>query len=1818
MSTNDHSISLKNKFLRGVSALALAVAVAAAGSLAISTPARAQTVIDDAATINADDAAGISFIATDDGANAATVTIDISGGSITLGVDATNAFVNNSADGDVDDNLTLNITGANTVTFADDVISGNNNSEGTIAIVVGSTDVASIAVFQGNITDNNAAAATITLGNASGAETQTVTFDTAFAENLTIAAAIDDDNAGTDDTSVINIQNTDTGARTITFSDVIGTTQQIDTINIGGDGNDITVVFNAATDAADINIGSADGSSATVTFATTVDSTTIDIGNGGVTADTIVVNFAVAGDTNVTGNIEGAATDTETINITDTDNGTDDDQVNFAGTIGAATAVDAINVGSATLSGTADFAANVSTTTLTILGGDAGGGNEDSAVFFSGSTLTAAVVLDDGSDTATLTFDNFGAQTMTGAITAQADNEGILTIANQSVGTAAFSTVGATGTDIATLNISSGVDEGTASFSGAVFATTVNVGNASNMQGTAGSVATFSSTVAATTMNVTGGTGAAAEAASVTFTGTPTITTLNVISGTGDDASDALATFNSATVSVTTITLEENSAARTATLTFSGGAAQAVSSAIDGATAEEGTVNVLAGTNLVTFAGVVGNSAGQGIRVLNVGNAATAGNAEFDGTVDAATITITTNEAGDAVANFDAAVLATNIAITSGDTAGDLASATFAGNVTAATAITLNNGAGGDNATATFDGTTAQTVVGNIVAASDGEGLIAVTNTAGVTFRDNLGVAATGLASMTITSGATLTQRPQDATNDDLTFDVVGNVDNGAGGTGGTLVLQAGTATTVLGGDITLATITGTSNLTAITVQGGTGGAAAAGGVVGGAVVDTAFVGAQTVGTFTFQGGAGGSGIDDDTSSDAGNGGAVAASTVTGLIAGNVVITGGNAGTAGAGGAAQQGGDAGTGGLVVVTDLTGGITGNLTMTSGNASAGGAGGTAGAGGAAGNGGVVTLTDVSTGTITGNVTIASGSAGNGGIAATANNGANGGNGGAVTVSDITAAITGNVTITGADGGDGATSNTTGDSGDGGNGGAVTTTFSGAIAGNVALTAGDGGDGGAAGSAAGDGGDGGTGSSVTASIEANVGGTITLNDGEAGTAGAADTGTFGAAGTAGTVTLNFTGGAAQAVTGAVTAAADGEGTINIRNVNATGVTFGSNVGASGAGLLALNVGDGTAAGDGVFNGAVTATTITLASTSGDSTADFNGNVTGAVVITDGVSANLFAATFAGNVTGTIAITDAGGDDATLTFDGATAQTVSGAVTAAADNAGQIILANAAGVTFSSTIGVLGTEVAAVTVNANTSATFSGAVNANAITVNGTATFGENANLADTTLTIPANATIIVGSNVAAGETVLAATAVVMGGGAGTVGLQMPSNFSTGTIVLINDDDDDDISAEVTDFNVTDTVLVNYTVQSTGGDASQIEVVASKNSAASIASSLGVTTAAASALDNGVTAAANDAAALAAYTTALNTGGTAAKLAAEQSQNSPSALTATSVVAAAVGTRVFGVGVARLASLRTGAAYASAAGTGFATGNEGWRNSVWLRPFTYIADQDARSGIAGYDAKTFGVAAGADVKFGEADNWTAGLALSYANSDIDGEGAGNSDTDINSYQVTVYGDYTTSGWYVEGLVGYAYNSVDTARQITFGGLTRTAKGDYNADQYMARIGTGRPIKVGSNSFLTPSVGFQYTHVANDSYTETGAGALNLTVNPEDIDIALGIVGARYHVNVPTEKGIVTPEIRGSVSYDFAGDEAQSTSTFTGGGAAFQVAGADVAELGGSIGAGLSYTTSDGRVTFGADYDAEFKADFLGHAGRIELKLHF
>ena len=73
------------------------------------------------------------------------------------------------------------------------------------------------------------------------------------------------------------------------------------------------------------------------------------------------------------------------------------------------------------------------------------------------------------------------------------------------------------------------------------------------------------------------------------------------------------------------------------------------------------------------------------------------------------------------------------------------------------------------------------------------------------------------------------------------------------------------------------------------------------------------------------------------------------------------------------------------------------------------------------------------------------------------------------------------------------------------------------------------------------------------------------------------------------------------------------------------------------------------------------------------------------------------------------------------------------------------------------------------------------------------------------------------------------------------------------------------------------------------------------------------------------------------------------------------------------------------------------------------------------------------------------------------------------------------------------------------------------------------------------------------------------------------------------------------------------------AGDEGQSTNTFTGGGAAFKVTGQEVAEFGWSVGGGLAFAPLDAQgLTISANYDADFKEKYTGHSANFSLRYEF
>ena len=129
----------------------------------------------------------------------------------------------------------------------------------------------------------------------------------------------------------------------------------------------------------------------------------------------------------------------------------------------------------------------------------------------------------------------------------------------------------------------------------------------------------------------------------------------------------------------------------------------------------------------------------------------------------------------------------------------------------------------------------------------------------------------------------------------------------------------------------------------------------------------------------------------------------------------------------------------------------------------------------------------------------------------------------------------------------------------------------------------------------------------------------------------------------------------------------------------------------------------------------------------------------------------------------------------------------------------------------------------------------------------------------------------------------------------------------------------------------------------------------------------------------------------------------------------------------------------------------------------------------------------------------------------------------------------------------------------------------------------------------------------------FGLSYAGDENYT-----LYVLEVDTDTADILLSSLGASLRRDYRSGGGTYTPELRAAYLYDFIGDEFQSTSTFTGGGAAFDTNGADVAQHSASVGFGLTYEYEDARFSISADYDAEVKADFVGQSASLTARLRF
>jgi len=214
----------------------------------------------------------------------------------------------------------------------------------------------------------------------------------------------------------------------------------------------------------------------------------------------------------------------------------------------------------------------------------------------------------------------------------------------------------------------------------------------------------------------------------------------------------------------------------------------------------------------------------------------------------------------------------------------------------------------------------------------------------------------------------------------------------------------------------------------------------------------------------------------------------------------------------------------------------------------------------------------------------------------------------------------------------------------------------------------------------------------------------------------------------------------------------------------------------------------------------------------------------------------------------------------------------------------------------------------------------------------------------------------------------------------------------------------------------------------------------------------------------------------------------------------------------------------------------------------NERW--GFFVKGNAVSGDQKDTSDRTGYDFTSAGVTVGSDYRF--TGNFIAGLMLGIntVRANVDSMG---SKVKMDGYTLGTYGTYYNKNFYVDGSISYGLIDYDNIRRIVFPGLDRTATSSPDGNQITAYGGTGYDIRK-NNWIITPNVSLQYARLNTDSYTEKGAGAINLDVDGQNTESLQGNIGARLSYTWKTDKAAIIPGIRASYGYEFLRDSQNVT----------------------------------------------------------------
>lgn len=232
-----------------------------------------------------------------------------------------------------------------------------------------------------------------------------------------------------------------------------------------------------------------------------------------------------------------------------------------------------------------------------------------------------------------------------------------------------------------------------------------------------------------------------------------------------------------------------------------------------------------------------------------------------------------------------------------------------------------------------------------------------------------------------------------------------------------------------------------------------------------------------------------------------------------------------------------------------------------------------------------------------------------------------------------------------------------------------------------------------------------------------------------------------------------------------------------------------------------------------------------------------------------------------------------------------------------------------------------------------------------------------------------------------------------------------------------------------------------------------------------------------------------------------------------------------------------------------------------------------------------------------------------------TLGLAAGYGASRIE---SGTSSAEARIVRLGGYADWRSDTWSLAaaGAVGHA--DIDSARGV--GGMLASGEADARlaSASLVASYNLAGHLGLVEGTVVAPYATLDVAHVERDSFTETGAGPLGLTVAESDATRALAGIGLTLATRLPMQSGwVATPSL--SVGYQRAFGDLETADDL-----AIAVVGGSFAQASMptprdrlKFGAGLSFESGD-ALSLSVRYDGATGSGYDSHAGKLGLSWKF